>query len=102
MLFKGERVLWCAEVEKIASLMANKSAEEIEEILEQYDVVSIKAIDRPKESALRRLVKALLFIPVHLGAFLLMGVKWLITGDQYLDSWIKRSRLLSMALDLYD
>ena len=90
MRFKDEKVLWWAETEALAARLADKNQQELLEIFEENDVVRIHSCDRPKISIFNRVMSIFTF-PVFI---ILMGVKWLLTGDQYLESWCKRSKAL--------
>jgi len=86
MIFSDERTLWADEQNELAILLANKSQDEVGEILEGYSKLLIKSSGR-KERRLQRLVQ-LCTAPLLPILFLLMPIKWLLTGDKYLDSWL--------------
>lgn len=86
MRFKDEKYLWNADVEAIAEMIANKSKEDVLQVFDNYDVIKLTSIERPKVTAFNRLMFVLLFIPLATTA----GIKWMMTGDAYLDTWAKK------------
>lgn len=91
MRFKDEKYLWNADVEAIAEGLANKSKEDVLQVLDGYNVIKLTSIERPKVTAFNRLMFLLLFIPLATAA----GIKWMMTGDCYLDSWAKKYKPVS-------
>jgi hypothetical protein len=88
MRFTDERELWCSDVEDIAEKLANKDLHAVLDILEVNNVICLTSIDRPKTSALGRISS----VPVFAVLMVASLIKWVVTGDRYLDSWIKRSK----------
>ena len=92
MRFYDERNLWYSETEELAEKLANTGVREIQEILDEHDVVRIRSCDRPKTTALGRL----LFPFVAITFLFIMPVKWVITGNSYFDAvsckykWIRK------------
>lgn len=91
MIFTDEKEMWYSETEKLAEKLSNKTQREIQEILDESDVIALRSIDRPKDNKiLNRFVFILLFVPL----LLLSAIKWIFTGDKYLDSWFKKYKML--------
>lgn len=86
MIFSDERNIWNSEQEDLAELLANKNQDEIFDILDGYKSLLVK-VGEPRYTTAQRLIQ-LLTIPLIPCLFLLMGVKYIITGDKYLDSWL--------------
>lgn len=86
MRFKDEKYLWNADVEDIAGMVANKSKEDVLQVLDNYNVIKLTSIERPKVTAFNRFMFVLLFIPLATTA----SIKWMMTGDGYLDTWAKK------------
>ncbi len=90
MRFKHERVLWHSETEDLAAKLVGKSKDEIQDIFEDSDVISLKTGDKIKVTIIGRL----LCIPVFILMVVVSILKWFITGDRYLDSWFKKYKTL--------
>jgi hypothetical protein len=88
MIFTDERDIWFSDQDELASKLANKSHEDIFNILEDYKSILVVS-GSPRYTATQRLIQ-LLSAPLIPFLILLMGVKWVLTGDKYLDSWLKR------------
>lgn len=95
MRLLGERVLWNSQVEDIANKLHMKSAEDVYSILDGYDVITLKTV-YVETTLSNRVSYLLLFIPL----ILLASIKWILTGNFYLDSWAKRSKSLSWLTSL--
>ena len=96
MRFKDEREMWSADIEALAAQLSNKSNDEVEEILDAHDVIKLRSCDGPKSTLVNRLA-LILFVPILI---LVTGIKWLCTGDRYLDSWEKRNKILRNILKI--
>lgn len=96
MRFKDERYLWYADVERIAKQMANKSEQELFDILNEHDIIKIVSTDRPEITAFNRLMLILLFLPLSM----LAATKWMLSGDAYLDAWAKKYKLVGWLYNL--
>jgi hypothetical protein len=89
MIFNDERAIYCDEQEEISIKFENKSRDEIYDMLEDYDKILILSGD-VKYKWYERFGQVLT-IPLIPILLLLVGVKWMVTGDQYLNSWCKKS-----------
>ena len=90
MRFTDEKPMWYADTEALACRLADKSASDIQEILDDHDVITLASKERPNTTILERL--AILIVgPI---ALILCAIKWALTGDHYLDSWEKKSRIV--------
>ncbi len=92
MRFKNERVLWHSETEDLAAKLVGKSKDEIQDIFEDNDVISLKTCEKIKVTIIGRL----LCIPVFLLMVIVSVFKWFMTGDRYLDSWFKKYKTLEI------
>lgn len=86
MRFIDEKQMWYSEVESLAADLANKSEREVFDLLNERDVIQLATCERIKTPAMGRLLLILL-MPALL---ILSATKWILTGDKYLDSWIKK------------
>lgn len=91
MRFSDEKYMWYADTEKLAEKLANKTERQVQDILDEYNIIKLTTGDRPDVTALGRVTTVLLFIPLVIATV----VKWFLTGDRYLDSWVKRSKLVT-------
>jgi len=89
MIFSDEHYLWAADLERMASKLANKSATEIEDILfesKNYRVCYLRVTQRCSVGVAGRLL-----LPLAFAFFVVLAsVKWFLTGGWYLDSWKKK------------
>ena len=95
MRFKDEKMLWHSDVKVLSERLANKSQREVYNILCDHDVIKLRSDERPKTTVCGRLmfpVVITLLLPVAL-------VKWVMTGDLYLDTWIKKQPWLGKIVD---
>ncbi len=92
MRFKDERNMWHSETEDLAEALADKSASEIQEILDEHDVITLRTGERERLNIFNRLFWIAAF-PI---LFSLFCVKWLLTGDGHLDSWAKKFKPLEL------
>lgn len=90
MLINDERELWFSELEDLAVMLEGKTRDEILDILDENDVIAIKSGD-VKSTMFQRIVRTITFIPFVVILFTLSGIKFIITGDKYLNSWVKRA-----------
>lgn len=95
MRFKDERQLWYSEVEDLSEMLANKTAEEVNLILDDADVIRLQSSEQPKAGIPSRLFGVVLW-PIFV---LILCVKWLICGDRYLDSWGRKSKTFDWFLE---
>ncbi len=95
MRFKDEKIMWYAETTEMAGRLAHKSEREIQEILDDYNVITLRSIERPKVNILGRLLYPLIMLILCF----VFGVKWLITGDGYIDTLVKRVPYLGKIVD---
>lgn len=96
MRYLDERELWYAETEELAERLANKSAREIQTILDAHDVIRLRSTDRPKATAFNRLMLVLLTIPL----LSLCSVKWCFTGNFFLDTWEKKYKVIAWVIEI--
>tara|TARA_B110000977_G_scaffold50548_1_gene68655 strand:+ start:121 stop:429 length:309 start_codon:yes stop_codon:yes gene_type:complete len=90
MLFKDEQIMWFPEKENLIGRLANKSEREIDLEMRDSEVIILRLRDKPKAPAIGRIL-----MPVIMIFFLiLMFIKWVITGEKYLDSWCKKFKFL--------
>jgi hypothetical protein len=99
MIFSDEKNLWNSEQEALAASLANKSEDDIFEILENYRSILVKK-GRARYTAIQRLIQ-ILTVPLFPVLFLLMFIKWICTGDKYLDSWFCKIGLTSERTNKY-
>ena len=99
MIFSDEKELWFSEQDTLAHLLANKSHEEVFEVLDNYKSILVK-VGKTKYTAAQRLIQ-ILTIPLMPILVILMFVKWVFTGDKYLNSWLNRIGLTSERTDKY-
>ena len=99
MIFTDERAIFYSETEHLAELLANKNFDEVYDELENYKAVLVNA-GEPRYSAPQRLVQ-LLTVPLIPVLFVVMGFKYVITGDKYLDSWLRKIGLTSERVNKY-
>lgn len=91
MRFSDEKYMWYADTEKLAEKLANKTERQVQEILDEHDVIKLRSGKRPTVTFLGRITMLLLVVPFTIAAV----IKWCATGDIYLDSWVKRSKLVT-------
>lgn len=95
MRFSDEKHMWYADTEKLAEKLANKTERQVQDILDEHNVIKLITGDRPSVTALGRVTMVLLFIPLVIATV----VKWFLTGDRYLDSWVKRSKVATRLIE---
>lgn len=98
MIFSDERELWYAETENLARQLANKSEEEIMSIFDRSDVIQLKASERPNGKIIDRIMLPFTWVIL----LILCCVKYIVTGSWYIDSWVKRSKVLRIIADSLD
>ena len=96
MRFTDEKPMWYADTEMLAKQLSNKTEREVQEIFDKHDVIKLKSTKRPSASFMNRLVLVIVFIPLVILSF----IKWVVTGDRYLDSWVKKNRALGFIVRL--
>ncbi len=99
MIFTDERHIWHTEQEQLANSLANKSYDDVYNELENYRSILVFK-GEPKYTAPQRLMQ-LLTVPLIPVLFVVMGVKYVITGDKYLDSWLRRIGMTSERVNKY-
>ena len=99
MINTDERNLWFSEQDDLACLLADKSQEEIFEILEDYKSILVKS-RRSRYTAIQRSIQ-ILTLPLVPILFLIMFIKWIFTGDKYLDSWFRKVGLTTEITNKY-
>jgi len=99
MIFTDERHIWNSEQEDLAELLANKSYDEVYDILHKYKSILVVS-GEPRYTAPQRLIQ-LITAPLIPVLFVVMGVKYVITGDKYLDSWLRKIGLNSERTNKY-
>lgn len=92
MLLNDERILWSSETEELALKLENKSRDEILDILEDGDVIRIRQGDI-KSTLMQRISCILTAIPFVIILFGASAIKQLITGDRYLNSWVRKLKM---------
>ena len=90
-IFTDERTLWADDQDKLSVLLENKSRDAINDLLEDYKYLLVKDNKQDKSAKLR--VIQILTLPVIPLLIVLMPIKWILTGDKYLDSWMKWVKL---------
>lgn len=100
MIFSDERDLFVSEIEDLSQKLANKSAKEIEQILDDgnYRLMYLAYKGDDLNTFKNRL--ALPFIVPILCIICL--IKWIISGDYYLDSWARKFKIVFILLRLID
>ena len=96
MRYLDERQLWYAETEELAERLANKSAGDIQAILDEHDVIRLRSTTKPEATAFNRLMLILLTVPL----LLLCSIKWCFTGNFYLDSWEKKYKMVEFVIKI--
>tara|TARA_B110000902_G_scaffold69158_1_gene81936 strand:+ start:378 stop:683 length:306 start_codon:yes stop_codon:yes gene_type:complete len=99
MKTQNRKTIYSQEQEDIAALLANKSRDDIYDILEVYDSVLVLTFTG-KYTAIQRAIQ-ILTVPIIPLFFILMGIKWIVTGDKYLDSWFRKIGLSANTADKY-
>ena len=101
-IFKKERTLWYNETVNLADELANKSREDIMECLQDRDLIEIRTNKDPVTSVGYRCFRFFAYVPVCLVLLVLSAVKYIATGDQYLNSWAKKYRPVNWMIDLVE
>lgn len=99
MIFSDERYIWSSEQEQLAELLANKSYDQVYDELHKYKSILVVS-GEPRYTAPQRLIQ-LLTAPLIPVLFVVMGIKYVLTGDKYLDSWLRRIGLTSEKINKY-
>ena len=99
MIFTDERHIWDSDQEQLAKLLANKSYDEVYDELYRYKSIHVLC-GEPRYTAPQRLIQ-LLTAPLIPFLFIVMGVKYVITGDKYLDAWLIKIGLTSERINKY-
>ena len=89
MRFIDEKYMWYAETEYLATELANKTEQEVMDILNQHDIIRLDTMERKSTHTFGRI----LLVVLYPFLVLLACIKWVLTGDRYLDSWSKRLHL---------
>lgn len=84
------------KTEDLAERLANKSARDIQEILDDHDVIRLSSTERPKATAFNRLMLVILTIPL----LSLCSVKWCFTGNFFLDTWEKKYKVIAWIIKI--
>lgn len=90
MRFKHERTLWYSETEDLAAQLANKTESELLDIFDDSDIIELRTCSDKKTTIIGRLLSLVIF-PLLI---IISMFKWALTGDRFLDSWFKKSKLL--------
>ena len=99
MKTQNRKTIYMQEQEYLADLLANKSRHEIYNILEEYDSIVLPILNQ-KYTPMQRAVQVLT-IPTIPFLFILMGIKWIVTGDKYLNSWLCKIGLSASITNKY-
>lgn len=95
MRFSDEKYMWHSDTEKLAEKLANKTEKQVQDILDDHNIIKLTTGDRPTVTIGGRITLILLFVPLVIaGCF-----KWCLTGDWYLDSWVKRSTIMTKLVE---
>lgn len=94
MRFKDEKIMWYAEVETLARELANKTEREVWGVLDGRDIVYLRSEERPEVTVFGRVLFPFVFII----AAMFSVIKWIITGDRYLDSVAKKYKIFDKIL----
>ena len=100
MIFSDERDLFVSEIADLSEKLANKSAKEIENILDDgnYRVVYLRYKGEDLNTLKNRLA-----LPLILPILCIMCIiKWLISGDFSLDSWTRKYKIVYFLIRLID
>jgi len=95
MRFKDEKKMWYADTEHLARKLAKRSEQEVQEILDEHDIIKLRSGERPTVKMLGRIlfpIVCLVLIPIA-------AIKWVVTGDRYLDVYAKRFPWFEAAMD---
>tara|TARA_R110000851_G_scaffold173075_1_gene319386 strand:+ start:94 stop:399 length:306 start_codon:yes stop_codon:yes gene_type:complete len=99
MKTQKRHTIYNQEQEDLAALLANKSRDDIYDIIGGREYVMLPILN-PKYTAIQRATQ-LLTIPVIPLFFILMGIKWIVTGDKHLDSWFRKIGVSAATVDKY-
>ena len=99
MIFTDERAIWNSEQEQLAELLTNKSYDEVYDELHKYKSVLVVS-GEPRYTAPQRLIQ-LLTAPLIPFLVIIMGIKYVVTGDKYLDSWLRKIGMTSERTNKY-
>ena len=99
MKTQNRKTIYSEEQEDLARLLANKTEMEIYYILEMYDSVLVATFTN-KYTAIQRAIQ-ILTIPILPLFFILMGIKWIVTGDKYLNPWFCKVGLTASITNKY-
>ena len=99
MKTQKRNTIYNQEQEDLAALLANKSRDDIYDIIGGREYVMLPALDH-KYTSIQRAVQVLT-IPIIPLFFILMGIKWIVTGDKYLNSWLCKVGLSASITNKY-
>ena len=99
MKTQNRKTIYNQEQDDLSALLANKSRDDIYDIIEGREFVMLPTLNH-KYTAIQRATQ-LLTIPVLPLFFILMGIKWIVTGDKYLNSWLCKVGLTAAITDKY-
>jgi len=86
MKTQNRKTIYSQDQEDLAVLLANKSRDDIYDIIERREYVMLPILNH-KYTAIQRAIQVLTIPTIPL-FFILMGIKWIVTGDKYLNSWV--------------
>ena len=95
MRFKDEKPMWHADTELLAEKVANKTVREVQKIFDSHDVIKLRSCERPEVTVTGRLLFPIIFIAL----IPVVVLKWVATGDMYLDAIVKRFKWLGAIID---
>ena len=99
MKTQNRKTIYNQKQENLSALLANKSRDDIYDILEGFEYVMLPILNN-KYTAIQRAIQVLTIPAIPL-FFILMGVKWIVTGDKYLDSWLCKVGLTAAITNKY-
>tara|TARA_R110002110_G_C12993706_1_gene675027 strand:- start:136 stop:441 length:306 start_codon:yes stop_codon:yes gene_type:complete len=99
MKTQNRKTIYIQEQEDLAELLANKSRDDIYDILEGYSYLMLPTLNH-KYTAIQRAIQVLT-IPTIPFLIILMGIKWIVTGDKYLNSWLCKIGLSASITNKY-
>ena len=96
---QNRKTIYSQDQEDLAVLLANKSRDDIYDIIKGREYVMLPTLNH-KYTVIQRAIQVLT-IPIIPLFFILMGIKWIVTGDKYLNSWLCKIGLSASITNKY-
>ena len=101
-IFKSERSLFESEKVWLARALANKTENEIYEVLDEEPYVLYRLPDPVPGSVWYRMLRTLVFVPATLSLLSLSVVRYIMTGDRYLNAWADKYSAVRWLMEIYE